>query len=207
VTTKQIIARALQTVGVLFSAAGGFLTGIAPPDSVIGGTSTPFAVGMATFAGAVLLLIISALTTARFPQSFRTFWLLSGIGLFVCFLALGVRYPGELSRLTFLYPEDVPDKSRYINGTVLTDSAAAARDAYQGRHGFEPSKAKLVAGFEGIQHINRVWVEESIRRAERTLLVDYLLLVLSLMGAIFSLIEGTLQQPDGSPKKKMKPKQ
>jgi hypothetical protein len=197
-STENLIARALQIVGVILGAGGGFLIGIAPPDRVAGEGNPRFAVGLATLAGVVLLLIVSSLTGTKSKPAHRKFWLTAGSILFVLFILGAITYPSTLDRLTFLYPEGVAEKQRYNNGTDLTPAAIAASKRYEEEKGFPPSKAKLVAGFAGIEHISRVWTPESIRRAERTILVWYLTLTLSLMGAIFSLAEGLLRNPASS---------
>lgn len=194
-STENIIARALQLVGVLLGAAGGFLIGIAPPDRVANAGSPRFAIGVATLAGVVLLLIISSLTAAKPRDTHRNVWLTSGGILLLVFLISSVRYPSVLDELTFLYPEGVIDKVRYTNGTELTAAASVAAERYEAEKGFPPSKAKLVAGFAGVEHIYRVWTPRSVRTAEQKLLISYLVVTLSFMGAIFAVVEGTLRNP------------
>jgi hypothetical protein len=191
----NVIARALQLIGVLLGAAGGFLIGIAPPDRVANEGSPRFAIGVATLAGLVLLLIISSITAAKSRTSHRTFWLSSGGLLLLVFLVSSVKYPSVVDELTFLYPEGVVDKLRYTNGTELTPAASAAAKRYETEKGFPPSKAKLVAGFAGVEHINRVWTPRSVRTAEQKLLIAYLVVTLSFMGAVFAVVEGTLRTP------------
>jgi len=176
--SREKLARAAEVVAFLFASFGGFLKGIAPPEDAAKG----FSVGIASMLALCLLLLISTQAKTKASAKIRGFWARGAAALTLTAAAAALIYAHNLHSLSFAYPPDNPD-SEYIAGTEYTPEAQslAAREHLDA--------AELVAQFGGLPDRHLVWSESSIEKARIILLVNYLLLVLSLAGAIFSLIE------------------
>jgi len=177
----QALVRAAETVVFLFAAFGGFLKGIAPPEEAARG----FSVGLASMLALCLLLLISVQTRQKANAKARTFWFRAAAALTLVAAAAGFVYAHNLHGLSFGYPPDNPD-SEYIAGTEYTPEARllAVQENLDA--------AEVVARFGGLPNRHLVWSDPSIEKARMIFQVNYLLLVLSLAGAIFSLIETRL---------------
>lgn len=183
--TKSITAKAIQAITFLFSAFGGFLAAIAPPEEA----DTKLAVGLASMLALCVLLLISAISKNQSPKKYKMRWLIAaGSFLFISIVA-GLGYAFLTDKLTFGYPPEAPTE-RYVAGTMLT---AQAQEYWTQ----QPSKtlSELVADFQGPQFRERVWKRGSIRIAKILLTINYIVLVLSLSTTIFCLTEGILTVP------------
>jgi len=96
-------------------------------------------------------------------------------------LAAGLLYWHNRGRLTFSYPPGKPE-AEYIAGTEYAPRAAplAAK---------ELSPSQIVAQFGGLPYRHLVWTPASTERARMILITNYLLFVLCIAGATFSLVE------------------
>ncbi len=185
---NPVLARAIQLVGVLFAAFGGFLTNLAPPDEL----KPAFAVGVASFLTLGVLLLISALAKHAPVEKYKFLWLGSGILTLALFGGLALAYQRNLLLRTFPFPRTTSETS-YVAGTDLT---ADGRRYVQENP--SSSATDLVLNFGGLDQRARVWTEASIAQSRRTLTILYVALVVCLAAAIFSFAEGILATP--SPK-------
>jgi len=185
VLNANTIAKGIEIVGFLFVAFGGFLTGIAPPEMA----DARFAVGVSSFLALILLFVFAALSKRHSQERFRTYWIGAAVVLFVLSIATAFVYKSKYDSLTFKFPPN-STKVEYIAGTELTPQAQSYKQQNPGI-----TKSELLDDFEGPKNIEKVWTEESIRKAKMYLTGSYVALVLSLLGAIFALTEGTLAGP------------
>jgi O-antigen ligase len=174
---RQVLIRAVEAVTFLFTAFSGFLKGIAPPEAEM----TVFAVGTASLLTLCIFLVLSGRSTKR-PGAERTLRFVGG-ALSVVAAAAALLYFHNLDRLTFGYPPERPEV-KYIAGTEYSPDAAKLVAA----NNFTPPV--LVAKFGGPQFKDLVWTTASIQRSRTILISSYLLFVLSVAGAIFTLMEG-----------------
>ncbi len=183
-TSRVTIGRAVQVVTFLLTGLGGFLKSIAPPDE----TGTPFALGVASSASLVALFFASGLLRGRDSRKSKKYWFPAAALLLVLFLISAFVYQDARSKSTFLWPPNAEPKKLYVAGDTLTPQAQQAKNN-------DPSLTtiRLIAGFGGIDERTSVWTEGSIHRAGQSLKFQYLLTLLSMAAAIFSLIEGLLR--------------
>jgi uncharacterized membrane protein YhhN len=177
---RTVLTKGLQLIGLLFTAFGGFLAGVAPPQAA----DARFAVGLSSFLALIVLFVISAVAKSKR----KTPWL-STAGVFLGLsIFSGFYYWSNLTNLTYPYPpaNTVAD---HIAGTEMTDRARK----YQAEHP-GVSKSQLVAKFGGLENVSQVWPDTSIERARTKLIASYVFLVLSVAVAIFVLTEGALFQ-------------
>lgn len=174
---KEILGRATEVVTFLFAMFSGFLEKVAPPEEA----NATFAVGLASFMALVILLLVSVLARGRFSVRRRTLWAAVAAGLAVVALVAGLFYQRHLGRLTFFYPPEDPEAEHLVRGTRYTPEAQALADQGMG-------PGQIQAQFHP-ENIDLVWPPEAIENAKTILTVNYLILVLSLAGTIFSLVE------------------
>jgi hypothetical protein len=176
---KMLLTSFIEVTTFLLASFGGFLKKVAPPVQV--GASYP--VGMLSFLVLIILLIVSALGRRRPENASHKLWLAAGTVLFVLALTSGILYPSILSRYT--YPEQIGLDARKVRASdeYLTTDARQYRDA-------NPSATP--EDLEQNLPDNDVWTASGIERAETKLLVTYAVLVLSVAGAIFCLLESNM---------------
>jgi hypothetical protein len=173
---------AVKIVTFLFGMFGGFLTFIAPPEEA----NSRFAVGLSSCLVLVVLLLISALITKPRTSTSTKKWLAVAVFFFIVAVASSLTYWWNLNRLTFAYPPE-STKAEYVGGTNMTPEAQKYHDDNPGK-----TISEIVADNGGLQSRELVWSPESIRRAKIILLINYVVFVMSLAAAIFSLSEGLL---------------
>lgn len=191
---RSVLVKGIEIVGVLFAAFGGFLVGIAPPQTA----DAKFAVGISSLLALIILFTIVALA----KKEYRTAWIITAVCLFMVGAGAAYYYKTIFDELTFAYPAG-STKIEYVAGTELTTAASDYRQQHQGI-----SNAQLLAKFGGLQNRGKVWPEDSANKARRKLTSSYVILVLALATAIFALTEGVLgiTPPSGSGKGSKKPK-
>jgi hypothetical protein len=177
VKSKEVLGRVAEVATFLFAMFGGFLEKVAPPEEA----NASFALGLGSFMTLVVLLAISVLARRRFSARRRSVWIAVAGVLAVVALAAGLLYQRQLGRLTFFYPPQGAEAERLVRGTRYTPSAQRLAD-----QGVEPGR--ILASF-GPENFSRVWPQEAVEDAKTILTVNYLLLVLSLAGAVFALVE------------------
>jgi hypothetical protein len=173
---NSILVRAIEVVGILFAAFGGFLVGIAPPQDA----DARFAVGISSFFALIVLLFVSSLS----GKKYRKAWLTVAVISFALTAAGAYYYKSCYDSLTFSYPHT---EGRHIAGTYLTPQAQKAKDDNP-----SISKMELVAGFGGLPLATRVWPDAAMNAAKSKLVFSYVFLVTALALSIFALTEGTL---------------
>ena len=174
---RNVLAKAIEIIGVLFAAFGGFLGGIAPP----GEADARFAVGIASFLALIILLTIAALA----KQVSRERWIVAAAIAFVFTIASAAWYWHDFKKYAFAFPPENKTRNE-IAGTEMTPGAALK----QKEHHY--SNAALLDEYGGRDFKNDVWPEEAVDKACARLIASYVLLVLSIATAIFSLTEGAI---------------
>ena len=182
---KKLLTSFIEVVTFLLASFGGFLKNVAPP--VRAGASYP--VGVLSFLMLIILLIISALARKQTDGTSRKRWMVAGVVLFVAALISGLSYPAMLSDYT--YPGDSELQARKIQ----------ASDGYLTSDARQYKQANPTATPEDlVQNLPNgdVWSARGIKRAEMTLLITYAVLVLSVAGAIFCLLEANVSDGGNS---------
>ena len=174
---RKILLRATEMVAFLFAAFSGFLKGIAPPEQ-----AARVSVGTASFLALCVFLLLSFQGKKKVPVAEHRFWVMTGGALTIFAAASALLYVYNRDRLTFAYPPE-PPSAEYIAGTQYTPTA----QAFMKTNGLSAPQA--LAQFGGLPNRHLVWTADSIIRARIILVASYLLFVLSLAGAIFSLVE------------------
>lgn len=175
---RNVLVKGIEIVGILFAAFGGFLAGIAPPQAA----DAKFAVGISSFLALIILLTIAILSKKKYQKA----WIIAAVALFIAAIGAAYHYKTNYDTLTFEYP---PGSTRveHIAGTELTPRA---KD-YKLKNG-GISNAQLIAKFGGLENKGKVWTEESVNSARTKLITSYVVLVLTIIAAVFALTEGAL---------------
>ena len=183
------LGRAIEIVGSLFAAFGGFLYWVAPPMR----NGLAFPVGICSLLSLGVLLTMAAVRQRGLPIRARRAWLAACIGLIVLFVLSGASYWFSYDRLVIA--KQLPDRDRLIRGTVLLDDVSRDLPAMEAYLGHTLSDRELVDNFGGDNTQEpqvAVWTAGSIRLAELWLLLLYLLMGASLSAAVFCFIVGPL---------------
>jgi hypothetical protein len=177
---KSALASFIEVVTFLLAAFGGFLKEIAPPNQV--GASFP--VGIVSFLMLIILMTFSALSRNTPTGKTRKRWIAAGIFFFVLALPASFLYPNALSKYTFPPQAKLSEKKICAPDAYLT---ADARD-------FEKANPTSTRPEDLLKNLpdNDIWTAPGIERSEQILLATYALLVLTLSGAIFCLLEATI---------------
>jgi hypothetical protein len=175
---KKLLISLGQIVVFLFSAYGGFLKKIAPPDEA----GTSYAVGVLSFLVLIVLLIIAAAARRAPGLKFRKAWLAAGVVCFALAIPSAFLYPRMLDKYTYPYPPEKPSESR-VKGAD-TELTQDAKEWIQ-ENPRETSPGTLARKLPK----DDIWTPASVEHARSVLLGTYALLVLSLATAIFCLLE------------------
>ncbi|HXI26578.1 MAG TPA: hypothetical protein VNG71_22190, partial [Pyrinomonadaceae bacterium] len=100
-----MLIKGIEVVGVLFSAFGGFLVGVAPPLAA----DARYAVGISSFFALIVLLLISSLA----KKKHRNAWIISAICSFVIAVVSSYYYKDLYNELAFESPPGNP-KVEYV---------------------------------------------------------------------------------------------
>jgi hypothetical protein len=176
---KKLLASFIEVVAFLLAAFGGFLKNVAPPLQV--GASYP--VGIFSFLTLITLLAVSAISRRRADPVAKRRWAIAGIVLGVLALGAGIAYLRALDNHTYPQRSELANRKICAADTYLTTDAARYRQANPGT---------TAEDLEQNLPDNDIWTPAGIQRAETLLLVSYLVLVLSISGAIFCLIEANI---------------
>jgi hypothetical protein len=177
--TKALLTSFVEVVTFLLTAFGGFLKKIAPPDQ----TGASYAVGAMSFLMLIVLMIASAVGRNKVEKRPSRGWVIAGVVLFFFALTAAFVYPYVLSRYT--YPQFADPKTRRINASVEYLSPDARRYLSANPNATPEELDRNLPDGD-------IWTHAGIQRAELWLLAAYACLVLSISGAIFSLLEANL---------------
>jgi hypothetical protein len=176
---KKLLASFIEVVTFLLAAFGGFLKNVAPPLQV--GASYP--VGILSFLTLITLLAISAFARRRTDSAAKRRWAVAGIVLGALALGAGITYLRALDKYTYPQRSQLENRRICAAETYLTPDAARYRLTNPGT---------TTEDLEQNLPDNDIWTPAGIERAETALLVSYLVLVLSIAGAVFCLIEANM---------------
>ena len=183
--SKDLLAKAVEIITFLFAAFGGFLKQVAPPEEA----NAQFAVGASSILALIALLFVTAVAKQQARKKYKKIWLAASLAFFLCAVIATFFYKQKLDELTFPYPPE-NTRTEYVRGTVFTSEAESYRVAHP-----EKTISEIVGDYGGLADRELVWTPESIRSAKLQLTVTYVILVLTLATAIFSLVEGVLAGP------------
>jgi len=183
--TKTFVTRAIEVVAFLFAAFGHFLLNIAPPNE----TEVSFAVGFASFFSVLALLFISAKSNDLPRKKHRKRWLISVIIALVIAAISAPIYQYVFLKYTFAV--DIKGQpQRFIRGTELTPYAKKYMENNEAA-----TVDQLVNDTGKLSQLDALWTNKSIILVKIKLTVAYVILVLSIMTAIFCITEGLLNKP------------
>jgi hypothetical protein len=182
---ETVLKRSGEIIGVLFSSFGGYLLHAAPPQNDATGVTVGQATGIASFAALLVLLALTGIPGAAWNAKRRAVWGVVAVVAAISFVATAVSYYRSLQAFTFVYPPDGgPNSASYVRGSKWQTAAAAYRRVHP-----DKSDGELLSDFGGLPAITALWTRESIDRTELDLTKEYLLVVVLLATAVFSLIE------------------
>ena len=179
---QTLLVKGIEIVGVLFAAFGGFFAGVAPPQAA----DARFSVGISSFFALIILFIIAV--ASKKTKTARRVWFIVGCCLFVVAIASAYFYKSTYNTLTFEYPPGA-SSVEHVAGTELTPDAREYQQQHEGI-----SNSQLLAKFGGLKYKGEVWPADSVNKARIRLIASYMVLVLTVSGAIFALTEGVLGQ-------------
>src|SRR5437870_1178861 len=108
-STRTIVTKAIELIGFLFAAFGGFLTDIAPPE----GDDARYSVGITSFLALIVLLFASAIAKNLPVRKFKRICLIAAAIFFCSAVVSTFWYKHNLDRLTFAYPPEAI-RAQYI---------------------------------------------------------------------------------------------
>lgn len=188
------LATGVALVGYLLGAFGGFKTYTAPPLNPLTGTTSNFAIGVASFSALFILLVVSAISRSWSKRKHRRIWIGCSAVMFGGFMLTSWVYFGRLQEYSFRYP-DVENASVYHIGLEPTPRGASYIQTNSSL-----TWSKIIDEFGGIDQISYIWTPASIHRLQRYFVALYVVMLISMAGAIFGLTEGffgtTERKPD-----------
>lgn len=180
--TKAIIGLAFELIAFLFAGFSGFFKSVAPPEP----QESRFAIGIASFLALALLLFIAALAR-KSTRDLKQWWIVAFVGLLILGFGSGFRYKQFLEEYAFSYPPEVQSVN-VIGGVAMLPEAA---EKMRSNHW---SKGRLLAEY-GPENFNQIWLPESVIEAKRKLTYSYVIFVVGIASALFSVTEGLIRKP------------
>jgi hypothetical protein len=180
-TNKEILIKAIETIGVLGTAFGGVLLKVQPP----GDSNETFSNFIGSFSALILLLIISALV--RKIKDIYKFWIGLAIVSLIVFVVISLRYQRLWNRNTIAYPAGF--SQRYVVGDQLSKFGRIL-DSNSRARGLLTDKYHLVENGGGVSKISVIW--EDVNEKGEMMVTYYITLMAVLACAIFGLIEGII---------------
>lgn len=187
----QLMTRAVQIVVFVFVAFGGFVLNVSPPDY---SNSLPLANGLVQF-GALVILLAAAAAVRSFlvkekrivSKAVRT-WFLITLLFAVGFIIMGMIYYNHITDYTIYHGKW---EKTFIRGTSLTLKSNEICTE-ENKAGFEDCEHYLFTDFYNSDEIafsNLLWKAGEVNDRKKILFRDYILMILFLCCALFSLVE------------------
>ena len=188
-----VIKSAIAVVVFLFGAFSGFLLKFTPPDP---SDELGIPVGIAQFLSLAILLFISLLcnyqATKRKKSDQRQFvnlWLYVVAGMIVIFAVSGIMYYGSLKKDTIRQSDW---NIRLIRGTELTkESQDICKEEKHNRSDADCESFLLYKYYNANEILDKhyLWTEKSVNEVTMKLLINYIIVIVSISGLLFSLVE------------------
>lgn len=187
----QLIAKAIQIIIFVFGAFGGFILKVSPPDHANG---LPLANGMVQF-GALIMLLAAAAAVRSFmfkgnriqTKTVKIWAIVTGVFI-ALFLLMGVIYYNHMTDFT-VYQGKWDE--RFIKGKSMT-ARSLEICAEEKRSDPEDCESFLLNDYYSSDEIafqHRLWKAAEVNDRKKTLFRDYIIMILSLCTALFSLVE------------------
>lgn len=180
---RNILSKAISVVGVIAAAFGGALTKAQPPDSA--GQTAGF---IGSFACLIILLIISAIASYR-NIKLHKIWIGLAVLALAGFIYFALDYSSYKDKYVTAFPKDSPDKEYYIIGDTLGKSGLEVK-TYLIKQKLDLIPENYFEYGQGTPNINNLWTPSSRRFVADKLRNKYLLVMILLSLAIFSITEG-----------------
>lgn len=187
-----LIKSAIAVVVFLFGAFNNFLVKFAPPDP---SDELDLPIGIAKFTALALLLFVSLLCNYKATkkktdqQKFISLWLWVSGTLVVLFIACSLIYFNNFKKHTVW---QYTWQARLVKGDSLTaDSKLICKEDNHSRS-VKDCEQYLLFKYYNANQVNNdhlLWTEESVRDNTMKLLINYILLVVSISGLLFSIVE------------------
>lgn len=187
-----LLKSAVSVVVFLFGTFSGFLLKFAPPDP---SDELKIPVGIAEFLALAILLFVSLLCNFQATQKkvnqrrFIKLWLWIAGMLIICFAVSSVVYYSNLKENTI---KQTNWNIQLIRGAELTaDSKEICKEEKQDRSSKECESFLLYKYYTSNEILEKhyLWTEESVHDATIKLLINYLAVIISICGILFSLVE------------------
>jgi hypothetical protein len=187
-----LLKSAISVVVFLFGAFSGFLLKFAPPDP---SDELQIPIGIAEFLALAILLFVSLLCNYQATKKkanqrrFIQLWLwIAGI-LIIGFAVSGILYYSNIKKHTV---KQTNWNIRLIKGSTLTpDSKDICKEEKQ-NSSIEVCESFLLYKYYTSSEIldkHYLWTEESVNDATIKLLINYIVVIISICGILFSLVE------------------
>jgi ABC-type transport system involved in multi-copper enzyme maturation permease subunit len=185
-----IIKTSVQVILLFFGLFGGFLLHAAPPDY---NSEFKLVIGLAQFVSLLLFLLISVVLNLYAKRRQKgaplllKVWLLLIVVFVVGFIVMVFRYYQHFNTLTVWQSTW---KIRFIRGTELTEESTRHCKEYKiSAYKCESHLLNIFYTSGEIAFENALWTEASVQENRSRLFRDYVLLIITLSGALFSLVE------------------
>jgi hypothetical protein len=187
-----LLKSAISVVVFLFGAFSGFLLKFAPPDP---SDELQISIGIAEFLALAILLFVSLLCNYQATKKkanqrrFINLWIwIAGI-LIIGFAVSGIMYYSNIKKHTI---KQTNWNIRLIKGSVLTpDSKQICKEEGQNRSTGDCESFLLYKYYTSSEILDKhfLWTEESVNDATIQLLINYMVVIISICGILFSLVE------------------
>lgn len=185
-----IIKTAVQVILLFFGLFGGFLLKAAPPEY---NSELKLTIGLSQFVSLILFLFISVVLNLYAKKSKKgaalllKVWLLFIFIFLIGFIIMAFRYHTDRNTLTVWQSNW---KIRFIRGMELTEESNEI--CKENKIKTYTCESYLLTRFytsDEIINQNALWTEASVQKSRSRLFTDYIFLIITLSGALFSLVE------------------
>jgi hypothetical protein len=186
-----VLKAAIGVVIFLFGAFSGFLMEFAPPDP---SEKLRFQIGIAQFISLVILLFISLLCNYQATKKkagqrkFVALWLWISAALIIIFTVSSIMYYQNFSEKTIMQSDW---DTRFVKGELTPISKEICEEEDQ-NNSLEECEAFLLYKYYNSNEVldkHFLWTQESVNRNSVNLLINYIIVIASISGTLFSLVE------------------